>query len=152
MTPIIERHAAMVYRIAVTQLKQPQDAEDVVQEVFLTYLRKPVVFQNQDHERAWFAKTALHRARNVLRLAERRHRADGAPLELLPAPNRDETLHAALLSLPEDSATLLYLHYNERMDIALLAEVLNISRSLVKKRLVSTRRQLRAILEVDDHD
>ena len=37
---IIERYAPMVYRIALNRTRTPADAEDVMQEVFLRYIRR----------------------------------------------------------------------------------------------------------------
>ena len=43
---IIERYAPMVYRIALNRTRTPADAEDVMQEVFLRYIRRERFFES----------------------------------------------------------------------------------------------------------
>ena len=46
---IIERYAPMVYRIALNRTRTPADAEDVMQEVFLRYIRRERFFESEEH-------------------------------------------------------------------------------------------------------
>ena len=48
----IESYLATLYKIAFLQLKNAEDAEDVVQEVFCQYIKTDKLFESEDHERA----------------------------------------------------------------------------------------------------
>lgn len=49
---VIDKYSAMVYRIAITQIRSVPDAEDIFQEVFLRYVRKNQTFQSEEHRKA----------------------------------------------------------------------------------------------------
>ena len=72
----IDRYGDMLFRLSYMRLQNVQDAEDAVQEAFYQYLKKPPVFENQEHEKAWFLKVTLNICRKIWRSAWRRHRSD----------------------------------------------------------------------------
>jgi len=47
ISQIIQKYQNMVYGIALTQLKQRSEADDVFQDVFLTYHRKNPAFESE---------------------------------------------------------------------------------------------------------
>lgn len=49
---IYRRQFDMVYRISFSYLKTPSDTEDATAEVFGKLIKKGVVFQNAEHEKA----------------------------------------------------------------------------------------------------
>lgn len=64
---IIERDGNMVYRLAYAQMKNSADADDVYQEVFYRYIRKQPVFENEEHEKAWFIRVTVNCSKTSLR-------------------------------------------------------------------------------------
>lgn len=50
---IVEEYSDMLLRLACTRLDSTQDAEDAVQEVFLSLLSSKPVFRDAGHEKAW---------------------------------------------------------------------------------------------------
>ena len=77
----IDRYSDMLFRLCYMRLRNVQDAEDAVQEVFYQYLRKPQVFESPEHEKAWLLKVSLNVCRKMWRSAWRRHRSDWQPLD-----------------------------------------------------------------------
>lgn len=61
---MIERYSDMVYRLAYSLVKQKFDADDIHQEVFIRYLRKKPIFQNQENEKAWFLRVTINCCKN----------------------------------------------------------------------------------------
>ena len=59
----IEAFGTLVYRIARSRMATADDAEEVFQEVFITYARKQPVFTDDTRARAWFARTTLYHSR-----------------------------------------------------------------------------------------
>ena len=43
----------MLYKIAYLQLKNSEDAKDIVQEVFYQYIKSEKEFESGEHEKAW---------------------------------------------------------------------------------------------------
>lgn len=108
-------YADMVYRLCLVHLKNPQDAEDVFQTVFMKYVLSSAAFENPEHEKAWFIRVTLNACRDLLRSLFRRQ---AVPLEeLLDLPQEDsgedrEVLRA-VLELPVKYRDPVYLHYFE---------------------------------------
>ena len=61
--PLFDQYRPMVYGLALSYTRSPQDAEDVCQEVFLTLLEKPPA---PGKERPWLARVAVNRCRDLL--------------------------------------------------------------------------------------
>ncbi len=151
MHTILERQLPLVYRVAATQVATAADAEDVAQDVFLEYVRRQPAFASDEHEKAWFIRTTLHRARNLHGSAWRRRTQS---LELSPEPTAadDElggAVQMALLSLPDEVRVILTLFYYENMDTAQIAATLQLGESAVRKRLQRGRDRLRSLLGGD---
>ena len=56
---IVEEYSDMLLRLACTRLDSTQDAEDAVQEVFLSLLSSKPVFRDAGHEKAWLINTQI---------------------------------------------------------------------------------------------
>ena len=50
----VEQYADTVHRLCMIHLKNYHDAEDIFQTVFLKYVLSSVVFESEEHEKAWF--------------------------------------------------------------------------------------------------
>lgn len=167
--PTVEQiqNAAVTYsgslaRLAFTYLKSVDDAEDVVQDVFLSYLRTKPVFENEEHERAWLIRTTINRAKDVLKSAWMKKRADFPDGDLDDAiadgwPPRAESLSYlpmdetrvldAVLALEEKYRTPLHLHYYGGYTIAEIASFLGEKPATVGTRLARGRELLKKSLE-----
>lgn len=130
---LFERYADMTYRIALSYLRSPQEAEDVVQNVFLSLLENDMVIY-PGKERAFLAKATVNRCKNLLRAAKRR---EAVPLDeavLLTHPE-DRDVFRAVMELPEKYRIAVSLHYLEGYSFREIAELLHIGASAVSMRL-----------------
>ena len=108
-------HGKRVFAAAYSLLKNRADAEDVVQDVFLRYFTDEKQFASEAHIRAWLLRTAINRAKDLLRAARRQREL---PLEDVPAEQElsdDESgaLFRAVTALPEPYRIVIHLHYYE---------------------------------------
>ena len=113
---IVEEYSDMLLRLACTRLDSTQDAEDAVQEVFLSLLTSKPMFRDAGHEKAWLIRATLHRASDIRRRAERRN----VPLEAVEnSPAREEGggLLAAVRALPQKYSSVIHLYYYEGYSI-----------------------------------
>ena len=155
---VIERFASLVYRIALTHTRCRGDADDVFQEVFLTYHRKLPECRDDEHRKAWLITTTLTCAR---RMAQNSWRTRVVPLSPQDADALPETFQfvtdeqnavfAALSALPLSYRTVLHLFYFEDQPVARIAEQLELEPGAVRMRLSRGRRLLRDQLG-DDFD
>ena len=133
------------------------EAEDAVQEAFLTALSRARVFGGLDNHEAWLRTVALNHVRNRWRHLEvvRRLRTK------VPGPTPDPDLGpehvalvAALAGVELPLRTVLVLHYLADRSVAEIAHELGIPEGTVKTRLLRGRRLLAPLLsesEETDH-
>ena len=57
---LVEEYQTMLYRVAFANMKNRADAEDVVQEAFLRYMKDEKPILNKEHEKAWLIRTTIH--------------------------------------------------------------------------------------------
>lgn len=120
---LFERYSDMVYRIAVSYGNSVHSAEDIVQEVFLRYLKKQPLFESGDHEKAWFIRVAVNCCKSLFSSAWNRRTC---PLEeadqfTLPFKSDEYELYEVLSGLPpKKDATkdqeALYAQYGQVLD------------------------------------
>lgn len=56
----VSRYGEMVYRLAFFHTGSRQDADDIYQEVFLRLVRRPNVFEDEEHLRAWLIRVTVN--------------------------------------------------------------------------------------------
>ena len=130
---LFDHYADMVYRVALSYLRSPQDAEDVVQTVFLKLLEgRMTVYPGK--ERAFLTKVTINHCKNLLSAAKKH---EAVPLDesvLLTQPEDRDIFHA-VMELPEKYRAVVILHYFEGYAFREIAGFLNISISAVSMRL-----------------
>ena len=152
---IYREHALLVYRTAWGVLGTPEDAEDVVQAIFLKLLRHECPPQFRKDPRAYLYKAAVNASLDVLRARRRRPVAvdDIERLEVVAPDSRaglDEEMHRrlyeAISQLSAEAAETVLLRYMQNKSVAEIATRLGVSRTVVAVRLFRTRAQLRKLL------
>lgn len=111
----MELYGDTVWRLCLIHLKNRADAEDVFQNVFLKYVLSSAVFENTEHEKAWFIRVTLNASRDLLRNFFRSHTVPLDQLADLPAdmpPDHREVLEA-VMALPTKYRDVVYLHFYE---------------------------------------
>jgi len=147
---VVVRYEPMVYAIALTHTRCHGDADDVFQDVFLTYHRRQPEFRSEEHRKAWLITTTINCARQVAGSSWRTRvvplaagAVDAAPTQFEFATVEQNALFAALRALPGAYRSVLHLFYFEDLAIARIAEVLDLTASTVKMRLVRGRALMR---------
>jgi RNA polymerase sigma-70 factor, ECF subfamily len=125
----------------------PADAEDVLQEVLITIVRKVRWLTDPSLFRAWAYRIASRAAFRALR--KRRSRAEDELQDVYaePAAYDDPWLRQRIANetqrLPPASRAVVLLHYMEEMPLSEVAAVLDINIGTVKSRLASALARLR---------
>lgn len=143
---IYQTYADMVYRLAFLRTKSSADADDIVQEVFLRCLRSNPVWNDAEHQKAWFLKVTINCSKSLLTSAWRRN----------TVPERDDVLtemedhtevYAAVLKLPVKYRTAVHLFYYEGYQVEEIAKITASNASTVKSWLFRARDMLREQLK-----
>ena len=144
----ISLYADTVRRICFVHLKSYADTEDIFQEVFLKYALSSVVFDSQEHERAWIIRVTINACRDLLKSAFRRRTVPMEELADLPDQTTREHREVlqAVLSLPKNYRDAVYLHYYEGYSAPEIGQILGKKVNTVYTLLSRAREQLRTTL------
>ena len=161
---LVQEHSALVFRIAYSVLRNPQDAEDAVQETFLRALRYRKRLRQMEDARSWLARVAWRVALDRRRRhpetsledaahAVRSLRDSGAASDQIAAGRQMMALLEGLIAaLPEDLRHAITLSAVEEMPAAEAAALLDIPEATVRTRVFRARQilkeKLAALLEV----
>ena len=140
---VYQAYLPMVYRIAFTYLKNPQDSEDAAQETFLRLMRLEKPLQSQEHCKAWLIVTAGNVCKDLLRRRRQTELSLEDCRELSTEPALGNELMQAILELPDKYKTAVYLYYYEGYSVKEMAKLLRQSPESMKSRLRRAREQLK---------
>ena len=169
---LVNRYSMSVFTLANRVTKHKEDAEDVMQEVFVSVMRKITAFRGQSSFSSWIYRVTLNCA--LMRLRKRRQdksiSMEDMMSQVLAVPNRvntfnsegesfrrrselREALTAAIEELPKDYRPVFILRDVDGFSSLEVSEMLGISVPAVKSRLhrarISLQRHLSELLEGD---
>jgi RNA polymerase sigma-70 factor, ECF subfamily len=161
---LIQRYQHPVYNLVARLLNDPNEAADIVQEVFLKVFRKIEGFRGECSLKTWIYRIAVHEAYNQRRWF-RRHRQQETCLEtdddaavnyveVVPDSGRSpfqvtvdhetrERIEAALGHLKPVFRSAVVLRDIEELTYEEIAEILEVSLGTVKSRILRGREALR---------
>lgn len=150
ITEIYDRHVDTVYRICFSFMKTKADTEDMVQETFLRLLSSGVGFVSEEHEKAWLIVTASNICKDTLKKWWRKQE----PLEdyantLQQPPFEIDDVLGAILTLPAEQKTAVYMYYYEGYSTADIAKYMKCPQATVRSRLARARKVLKQKLGGD---
>ena len=150
---LVRTHQSMVFSVVYHFLHDRDAAEETAQEVFLSLHRNMARIQSPEHAAFWLRKVAVQRAIDEGR---RRRRRPVVALESVREPSvaatpRDpllgEVLRRLIVSLPETPRAVMILRYQEDLDPAEIADILEMPLGTVKSHLQRSLALLREKLE-----
>jgi RNA polymerase sigma-70 factor (ECF subfamily) len=138
----VHTHMHSVVRVAYTCVKSIQDAEDIAQDTFLSYLQSNKSFESDEHEKAWLLRVCINKSKNFLGSGWNKSR-NPLPEDLSVLPPEESAVLAALLQLEEKYLTPIHLYYYEGYSIADIARLLHLPSATVGTRLARAKAQLK---------
>ena len=144
---LFDRYADMVYRIALSYLRSPQEAEDVVQTVFLKLLESSMIIY-PGKESAFLTKVTINHCKNLLTAAKKHEAISLDEVVLSVQPENRDIVHA-VMELPEKYRAVVSLHYFEGYSFREISKFLHISISAVSMRLYRAKSILKKQLGGD---
>ena len=122
----IDRYGDMIRRICMIHLKNYADTEDIFQTVFLKYVLSSVVFENEEHEKAWLIRVTVNACRDLLRsfFWSRTIPLQEALAVEQDIPEDDREILEAVLTLPPKYKDVVYLYYYEEYSAKEISRIL----------------------------
>ena len=146
----IAEHSKMVYRLAYSQMKDKDDADDVFQDVFFRYVRKKPQFESKEHQRAWFIRVTVNCCKSMHSSSWRKRTVPlNESMEYITEEQGD--LLYELQKLPKKYRAVIHLHYYEGMSVEDISKAIGKSPSAVKMRLLRARKMLKSFLKEEDY-
>ncbi len=160
---LVDAYSAPIYRLGLKMLSNPQDAEDVLQNTFLNALLHLADFEGRSSVSTWLYRIASNEALMLIR----RKKANFSIEDMQPEDSDDEVMpetfvdwsllpenellseegkraiDSAIKHLPESLRMVFILRDIEDLSIKETAEILNLSETNVKTRLLRARMALR---------
>jgi RNA polymerase sigma factor (sigma-70 family) len=154
---LYETYVDQLLTVAVHLLHDVPLAEDVVQDVFVTFVRAVPTLRLTGSLRGYLATCTANRARDALRRRARRREtnladagtvggADCDPLETAARTEELEAVQKALAELPYDQRETVVLRHQGQMKFREIAAVQNVTLKTVQSRYRYGMDRLRALL------
>ena len=168
---LIAQYSHPVYSLIARNLRDPADAADVTQEVFVKVFRNISGFCGDSSLRTWIYRIALHEASNQRRWWNRHKRqettidaqqendegetfsladalatTDASPYDCAARSEIQQRVTAALSALPQAFREVVVLREIEGFGYEEIAEILQVNLGTVKSRLTRGRAALRVAL------
>lgn len=152
---IIDRYADMVYRLAISQVKNRTDADDIFQEVFVRLVGHVNELQNMEHAKAWLIKVTLNCSKkhfgqywnkNVFPMAETKEVPEEEAGYEQVEKKIDNPVSSAVAKLPPVYRGTVHLFYFEELTVSEIAKVTGQKESTVKSQLHRARKMLKEML------
>ena len=143
-----EKYIDTVYRVAFSMLKNPHDADDVTQEVFLKLYTAYVEFQSEAHVKNWLIKVTVNACRNVFRTPWRKVEDIEEYAQTLGFETPEQSdLFLAVNSLDRKYRIAVHLYYFEGYSVKEIAQTLNRQVSTITTWMSRGRKKLKDYLE-----
>lgn len=143
---MVWEYSNLLFRIGMVLLCNEQDVQDAIQDTFCRYIEKKPLFQSKTHEKSWMIKVMVNRCKDIRRFRLRHPQIEFTGMEkYCTLPEQSQVLQE-LFKLPEKLKVVIYLYYIEGYKIWEIADMLHISKQVVKKRLQRGREKLRLTL------
>ena len=150
-TRLVERYERPVYNVALRMLRNPEDARDVSQTVFLKAYQGLEKYDPQYKFYSWIYRIAINESLNVLRLRSREAgpvddqvpSGDPGPAESLAEDSTQREVADAIEHLKPDYRAVIVLKYVADRSYEEIAGILGIEVKTVRSRLFTARQLMK---------
>jgi RNA polymerase sigma-70 factor, ECF subfamily len=155
---IFKAHAQLMYRTAYGVLGTHQDAEDVVQTIFLKLIRQEFPPDLERNPEAYLYRAAVNSALSTIRNRRREVFVDSYQQFEIPATGesgdheRHRRLYEAIAELKPEAAQIVILRYMHNKSDSEIARMFGVSRGTIALKLFRSRMKLRKLLRATPGD
>jgi RNA polymerase sigma-70 factor, ECF subfamily len=160
---LVQSHQAAVYRLALSILDDPAEADEAAQEAFVSALNALETYRGDAQFKSWLFSITINLCRRRLKKRQAKEllftalqslfrlKGEGPahPEEILIQREAKTALWKAVEALGEKHRLPLILYYQHELSVAEIAEVLNLRLGTVLSRLYTARERLRAALDLE---
>lgn len=159
---LVRQSQGLVYRVCISILDDPSDAEDATQETFISALKALPGFRGDSSFNTWLYAIAVNACRRHLKQRRRQQSIHTALAYGTPAfgdhpPDPEQTvihsevagaLWSAVSELDEEHRLPVILRYYHELSVVEIAQILDISEGTAHSRLFNARERIRGQMKV----
>lgn len=146
-TYLARKYMDTVFRLALSYMRSPADADDVTQNVLLKLYQTDTRFESEKHVKHWLIRVTVNECRSAFRSPWRRMEDLTDYENSLALPEREHReLFEAVMALPAKYRLVLYLYYYEDNTTDEIAELLDMRPATVRTHLARGREKLKKVL------
>ena len=149
-TEAFNKYSDMVYRLAFARVKNQYDADDILQEVFLRFIKSKDKVNNEEHAKALLIRITINCSKSMLTSSWFK-KTEALSENLSVSMPENDTLEA-VLRLPQKYRTVIHLHYYCGFSIEEIGKILDHNPSTVKSQLHRARMKLKTELKGVEFD
>jgi RNA polymerase sigma factor (sigma-70 family) len=144
---ILQTHGNSILRIAYSYLQNMSDAEDILQDTLIQFLKTAPVFENITHEKAWLMRVAINLSKNRIKYRKTRETMELDDSLACEESSDLSFVWDAVNSLPVKYREIIHLYYHEGYSTTEIASLLQQKENTVRSFLQRGRNQLKRILQ-----
>ena len=144
---LIDEYGNSILRLAYSYLHNMEDAEDILQDTLLQFIKTKPSLNGPEHEKAWLLRVAANLSKNKIKYNKLRE-TDELADELVGSEEEDLAfVWDAVKKLPEKYREVVHLFYQEGFSTREIAAILDRNEATVRSDLKRGREQLKSILK-----
>ena len=144
---LLDEYGNSILRLAYSYLHHMSDAEDVLQDTIIQYIRNSPSFESSTHEKAWLMRVAINISKNKI-ISKKRRETLELDESLFVEEEKDlKFVWDAVKGLPSKYSEVIHLFYHEGYTTAQIAKILSKNESTVRSLLHRGREKLKVILK-----
>ncbi|MCM1286729.1 MAG: RNA polymerase sigma factor [Clostridium sp.] len=146
----VNKYADDLFKIAFRYVCNKDDAEDIVQETFLKYLKHYKELQSEEHRKYWLMRVAINKSRDLLKSFWHKNITELEDKYISKDVGDSAVLHY-VNCLKADDKIVIQLYYLDGYSIKEIAQILKKNESTIGNRLARARNKLKKMMEDDGY-
>lgn len=143
---VVETYSNSLLKLAMHHVTNLAQAQDIVQDVFLKYIKHNQEFNDKDHERAWLFRVTINQCNDYHKHWWQKKRSD-FPISATSKESKSNSMLDEIRKLPPNQRNAIYLFYYEEMSTKEIAQTLSTKEGTVSSWISRGRKTLKTNLE-----
>lgn len=144
---ILDKYGNSILRMAYSYLHNMSDAEDILQDTLIQYIKTKPGINDDSHEKAWLLKVCANLSKNKIKYNKLRE-TDELLEEIIGSEEEDlQFVWEAVKKLPPKYSEVIHLFYQEGYSTKDISAILSRNEVTVRSDLNRARKQLKNILK-----
>jgi len=141
---VYEKYSQMLFNIIYSYLKNYEDSENILQDVFMTYLLKNPNIKNEEIK-FWLIRVAINKSINELKNSYRKKVIlNEEYINIVPSSNNvEQNMFDEVCALPHKYKDVIVLYYYNNLSTKEISKILKITESGVRMRLLRAKQILK---------